>query len=233
MRIILVRHGQSTANTLEEDGWVIGERNVRLTQLGVEQAIGVGAALGADLLRSTWIWTSSLLRAKQTFASMLIGAGLPPATITAMEDERLREMEDGAGAGETEAEQKKREAQGHFYYRYPGGESPSDVALRIDSFLGTMFREIGSTPITISCGWDTTNMSTQNGRPQKDVVIVFHGRALRVFVYRFLHLTVEQYETICAPSNGDIVVIAPPDELQSPQFISPSGKWGVEGLRLR
>ena len=62
----------------------------------------------------------------------------------------------------------------------------------------------------------------------KQALLVTHGLALRVFVMRFLHLSVEQFDQIANPDNADIITLAPWDTLQFPQFIS--GRWGVEGL---
>jgi hypothetical protein len=53
--------------------------------------------------------------------------------------------------------------------------------------------------------------------------------ALRVFVMRFLHLTVEQFDKIANPRNADIVTLALRETIPAPQFVS--GRWGVEGLR--
>jgi broad specificity phosphatase PhoE len=63
----------------------------------------------------------------------------------------------------------------------------------------------------------------------RQALIVTHGLALRVFVMRFLHLTVEQFDEIANPQNTDIVTISYAKNLRDCLFIS--GKWGVEGLR--
>lgn len=62
-------------------------------------------------------------------------------------------------------------------------------------------------------------------------VIVTHGMTIRCFVMRFLHLTVEQFESMHNPDNCDIVTIAPIAEISAPVF--QTNRWGVEGLRLR
>ncbi len=61
------------------------------------------------------------------------------------------------------------------------------------------------------------------------IIGVTHGLALRVFVMRFLHLTVEQFDEIANPHNADIITLGPRETIQAPQFVS--GRWGVEGLR--
>jgi broad specificity phosphatase PhoE len=101
-------------------------------------------------------------------------------------------------------------AYGHFYYRYRGGESAADCFDRVSGFLDTFVWSIKS-------------------RRSKQALLVTHGLALRVFVMRFLHLTVEQFDKIANPHNADIVTLAPRETFQAPQFVS--GPWGVGGLR--
>ena len=99
---------------------------------------------------------------------------------------------------------------GHFYYRYHGGESPADCYDRVSGFLESFVRQI------------------KKSQTQK-ALLVTHGLALRVFVMRLFHMTVEQFDAIANPRNGDIVTVAPKESLQAPQFTSK--RWGVEGLR--
>ena len=62
-------------------------------------------------------------------------------------------------------------------------------------------------------------------------LIVTHGLTIRCFVMRFLHLSVEQFDSLANPHNCEIVTLADHDTLANPLFTS--GRWGVEGLRLR
>jgi broad specificity phosphatase PhoE len=62
-------------------------------------------------------------------------------------------------------------------------------------------------------------------------LVVTHGLTIRCFVMRFLHLTVEQFESLANPMNCDTVTVGPKGSFEKPQFVS--GAWGVEGLRLR
>ena len=54
---------------------------------------------------------------------------------------------------------------------------------------------------------------------------------LRCFVTRFLHLTVEQFESIDNPNNCDIVTIGKNDVINNPVFSNNS--WGLEGIQIR
>ena len=69
-------------------------------------------------------------------------------------------------------------------------------------------------------------------RKQADrVLIVTHGLTIRCFVMRFLHLSVEQFDSLANPANCDVITLADRSELTDPLFVS--GRWGVTGLRIR
>ena len=212
MLLKLVRHGLSKANTGEVDPQVIGDFRVPLSDAGIEQARTAGATIGPDFLRGALIYTSPYLRARQTLRGLFEGAGLPtdPASMpTVYEDPRLREVDHGYG--DIKSQQELRERHGWFYYRYSGGESPADCYDRTSGFLEGMMRQV----LKKGCG---------------NVLLVTHGLALRCFVMRFLHLSVEQFETIHNPGNCDVITLADRTTLDAPQFTW--GHWGVVGLRL-
>ncbi len=54
---------------------------------------------------------------------------------------------------------------------------------------------------------------------------------LRCFVTRFLHLSVEDFESMHNPRNTEIVTIDFKDNINQPVF--ENGRWAVEGIRLR
>jgi len=212
MLLKLVRHGLSKANTGEVDPQVFGDFRVPLSNIGIEQARAAGAKLGADFLRGALIYSSPYLRARQTLQALFEGAGLSgdaPELSTVYEDPRLREVDHGYG--DIKSQQELRERHGWFYYRFSGGESPADCYDRTSGFLEGMMRQVLRKEV-------------------EHVLIVTHGLALRCFVMRFLHLSVEQFETIRNPSNCDIVTLGDRTSLQQPQFTW--GHWGVVGLRL-
>jgi len=158
-------------------------------------------------VKKSLIYTSPLLRAKQTLNAILEGAEIKPKTVIIREDPRLREVEHGYF--DIPAQKAMINTHGHFYYRYQGGESAADCYDRVSGFLESFVRSLRKTK-------------------SQQAVIVTHGLALRVFVMRFLHLTVEEFDQITNPHNCDIVTITDWKKIKNPMFTS--GRWGVEGL---
>ena len=208
MIIKLVRHGESQANIAGSAQSPVADHLVPLTPHGFDQARGVGRILGSSYLKESLIYTSPFLRARQTLATILEGAGVNPEEVSVREDPRIREVEHGYF--DVPAQHSMIETYGHFYYRYQGGESAADCYDRVSGFLESFVRSIQKTH-------------------SQQALLITHGLALRVFVMRFLHLTVEQFDQIANPHNADIITIASRETLQAPQFTS--GPWGVEGLR--
>ncbi len=208
MIIKLVRHGESLANVMGDGSMSLADHRIPLTDAGVRQARAAGEKLGADYLQGALIYTSPFLRAHQTLTALLEGAGMAESKLSVREDPRLREVEHGYC--DVREQHCLIETHGHFYYRYKGGESPADCYDRISSFLESFIRSLQKTD-------------------SQKALIVTHGLALRVFVMRFLHLTVEQFDQIANPSNAAIVTISHATNLHDCMFVS--GKWGVEGLR--
>lgn len=148
--LILVRHGESTANVAREEAEASGaevikvegrDADVRLSDRGVEQARQLGRylRLGTEAL-PTAVWTSPYVRARQTAQEIMAAAELSvPLTV----DERLRDKELGILDTLTShgvrvqypMEAQRRRWLGKFYYRAPGGESWADLALRLRSLL--------------------------------------------------------------------------------------------------
>jgi probable phosphoglycerate mutase len=79
----------------------------------------------------------------------------PPLVV----EERIREIEFGVLDGLTSQgikakyadEYTRREKEGKYWYRPPGGESRPDVALRVQSFLGTLTRDYRQKNVLIVC----------------------------------------------------------------------------------
>lgn len=233
MRITLVRHGESEGNTKVHDYTLAGDHQVNLTAIGREQARVTGQELKTELMHSilsttrkdehgitsppqirTLVYCSPYARTRQTLEWMYEGAqlqslkDLPRPRIH--EDPRLRETDHGYS--DVEEQEALRKLHGFFYYRYAGGESPADNFDRISSFLESMMRQVAR-------------------KTPDNVLIVTHGLAIRCFVMRFLHLSVEQFESLANPRNCEIITIDLKEKLVGPMFTS--GRWGVEGLHLR
>ena len=208
MIIKLVRHGESQANIAESGQISVADHLVPLTEKGFEQAKQAGVKLGSSFLKQSLIYTSPFLRTKQTLTAILEGAEVSPEEIQVREDPRIREVEHGYF--DVPAQKAMINTYGHFYYRYQGGESAADCYDRVSGFLESFVRSLQKTQ-------------------SKQAVIITHGLALRVFVMRFLHLTVEQFDQIANPNNADIITVTDWKNLKAPMFTS--GRWGVEGLR--
>ena len=156
MELLLVRHGESTANVAREQAHAAGaevidvgarDADVPLSELGTAQAEALGrwfATEGTDWSPEA-VWSSPYERARQTANGILTAARLDlPVRV----DERLRDKElgildtltwQGVLARHPE-EADRRRWLGKFYYRAPGGESWADVALRVRSVLGDIER---------------------------------------------------------------------------------------------
>ncbi|WP_448316288.1 histidine phosphatase family protein [Streptomyces sp. CO7] len=154
-----VRHGQSTANvafaaaeaSLSTEPVPGRDRDVPLTGRGEAQALALGAWLagrtpgtGPDL-----VVCSPYLRARQTWELMASRAAeLGVASPDALVDERLRDRETGvfelhpptALRARAPEEAARRELLGDWYYRPPGGEAFTDVAVRVGQFVADLGR---------------------------------------------------------------------------------------------
>ncbi|MBG6238562.1 broad specificity phosphatase PhoE [Mycetocola sp. CAN_C7] len=162
----LVRHGESTANVLatnaQRDGLDVipvqhRDADVPLSDDGVRQAEALGAWLTGDSTGSapSTIWSSPYLRARQTLTvALAAGNSERPFFV----DERLRDRELGILDTLTSIgvdrrfpdEAARRRWLGKFYYRPPGGEAWTDVALRIRSFLRDLESTDASGPVLVT-----------------------------------------------------------------------------------
>jgi broad specificity phosphatase PhoE len=209
LSIKLVRHGESQANVGIVNTWEVGDHTVELTAKGHEQARGAGASIGADFFAGAIAYSSPFRRARDTLDGLLLGAGIDRSTLLHYEDPRLREVDHGYVSIDTQrAAQTK---YGPFYYRFQGGESPADCYDRTSGFLESMMRQV------LRVGAER-------------VLIVTHGLTIRCFVMRFLHLTVEQFESMANPGNCAVATLAARDTVADPVFAT--GRWAVTGIQL-
>jgi broad specificity phosphatase PhoE len=211
LAIKLVRHGQSLANVDAFDPQKHGDFRTPLSPLGVIQAREAGQRLGPEFLQGALVYASPYQRTRETLQALLEGAGVDrSAPFDIYEDPRLREQDHGYG--NVKQQESLRATHGWFYYRYEGGESPADCYDRVSGFLESMMRQV-------------------ERKSASKVLIVTHGMAIRCFVMRFLHLTVDDFELIDNPANGAIVTVAGRDELQD--FYLQNEAWRVAGLSGR
>lgn len=87
MKLLLIRHGQSVANT---EGRLQGQMDSPLTDEGRSQARALAMRLQREKVRVAAIYTSDLCRAAET--AEIIGAALETPVVL---DERLREYDAG------------------------------------------------------------------------------------------------------------------------------------------
>ncbi len=162
--LVIVRHGESQRNVGKdlataagelEYGGGIRDMDVSLTPRGEKQADATGKYLGLKF-RFDRIFVSPYLRTVRT--AEMMGRHFKDGPKLTLED-RIREKEFGILDGLTKAginkkypdEWRRRERDGKYYYRPPGGESYPDVALRIHSFLGTMARDCRKQTVMVVC----------------------------------------------------------------------------------
>jgi 2,3-bisphosphoglycerate-dependent phosphoglycerate mutase len=154
----LIRHGQSEGNVIRaataRDAEVLEiadrDMDVPLSDLGRRQASAFGTWLREqpEEQQPDVILSSPYRRSTGTAEALVGSAGLD---IDCVPDERLRERDLGmmdllttkGFAVRFPAEAAHRARLGKFYYRPPGGESWTDVALRCRSLLDSIAREFG------------------------------------------------------------------------------------------
>ena len=169
--LIATRHGESTANVefqLAEAAGALSvpiscrDADIPLSMHGQQQAHALGrwwAALPtADRPRS--VWCSPYVRTAETARIALAqaaGLGAVPISLAVRYDERLRDRELGVLEMLTRAaieakhpeEAARRRKMGELYYRPPGGESWSDVALRVRSCLRDLAEQEDGRPVLL------------------------------------------------------------------------------------
>jgi broad specificity phosphatase PhoE len=197
-KIILVRHGESEGNVDHSLYGSIPDHKIELTERGKQQARDVGKKLfemigerkGFYLYSAVSAYISPYVRTRQTYECMLDG-GFRNNVLDFREDPRLREQEWGNFVSEEQAEivDRERDEYGSFYYRIPNGESGADVFDRMSTFIETLHRDF------------------KKENYPNNVVIVTHGLTMRLFLMRWLHWSVEEFEASSNPKNCGIMVM--------------------------
>lgn len=193
--LILVRHGRSEGNSVNSKFRKSGmselftqefldrhESEYRLTEQGVRQAKEAGDWL-AHNFNETFdrAYVSTHIRALETAAHLGLSEDW-------MKDFRLRERDGGLfntispkERDELFKHQQKHAKEQPFLWRPPQGESIADVALRIKSFIETIYREYEG----------------------KNVIVVNHGHVIRAF--RILLERTDDYNQLCS-NQGEYAV---------------------------
>lgn len=189
-RILLIRHGKSEGNADKNLYDTIPDFALKLTKEGIEQAKQAGQEIKQIIGRETLhAYVSPYHRTRQTY--QYIQAYIQENVIKAFEDPRLREQDWGHLRPPNLNDEiiQARNGFSTFYYRIPDGESGADVYDRVSTFLETMHRDF------------------QQADYPENVLIVTHGMTLRLFLMRWFHWSVEEFESLCNPHNCQIVIM--------------------------
>jgi len=189
-RIILIRHGESEGNVDKNRYHTVPDYALNLTQTGIEQAQQAGKTI-KEIIGNDGLYTylSPYTRTRQTF--QYLKSSFESNIVKIVEDPRIREQDWGHLRHPDENDEIIRQRDGFsaFYYRIPDGESGADVYDRVSTFLETLYRDFN-----------------KKNFPQ-NALIVTHGLTLRLFLMRWFHWTVEEFEKLRNPRNCQIVVM--------------------------
>ena len=213
-KLILIRHGESEGNVSQNIYATKPDNSLTLTKLGWEQARLAGKALKESIIgpnESIHFIVSPYVRTVETFHGIL-AAWVDPSEfshifdkddrtfawykkcfemgITWSEDPRIREQDFGNYQDIATIKKAKEERHefGPFYYRFPHGESASDVFDRVSTFLDSLWRSFDS-------------------KKTKNYVIVTHGISIRVFLARYFRYTIDQFSILSNPKNAEMIVL--------------------------
>lgn len=215
-RIILVRHGECHANTDESKFATEPDYTIELTENGIRQAYEAGLKL-KELVENEplYFYVSPFWRTRSTFENIF--RSFPRSQFEYSEEPRLREQEWGYLRTYAELKQLKKERKeyGIFYYRFPGGEAGTDVYDRINDLLGSLHRDF------------------QRENYPRNCILVTHSLAIRLFIMRWFHLTVEEFEQMLSPKNGQLVVLQLNEETDDYELLTPLERDENAVLRSR
>ena len=189
-RIILIRHGESEGNADNSLYETTQDFALKLSPAGVEQAKKAGRqikeVIGDD---SIYLYLSPYHRTRETY--QYISESIKENITKAVEDPRLREQDWGhlRHPDENKEISEERDSFSTFYYRIPDGESGADVYDRVSNFLDTLHRDFEKIDYP------------------ENVLIVTHGLTMRLFLMRWFHWTVEEYESLRNPKNCQFVIM--------------------------
>jgi broad specificity phosphatase PhoE len=189
-RIILIRHGNSEGNADKNHYKTVPDYALNLTPQGIEQAQRAGQEIKQLIgSESLYVYLSPYYRTRQTF--QYIQESIESNVVKAVEDPRIREQDWGHLRAPDVNEEiiRERDQFSTFYYRIPDGESGADVYDRVSTFLETLHRDF------------------EKPEYPENVLIVTHGMTLRLFLMRWFHWTVEEFENLRNPHNCQIVVM--------------------------
>ena len=185
MNLILIRHGQSEWNALNQfTGW----KDPGLTSKGVEEASNAGKIINNLKINFDLVFTSALIRAQNTAEIILKEINQPLSTI---KNQALNERNYGDLAGLNKDDARKRwgDEQVHIWRRSfdippPGGESLKDTGERVLPFF---MKEI----LPYVC-------------KGKNVLVAAHGNSLRSLIKFLDNISDEDIVKLEIPTGAPI-----------------------------
>lgn len=215
-RIILIRHGESEGNVDKLIYMHKPDYALMLTEKGKGQATETGKKLlrviGTN--QTYGVYYSPFFRARQTMDIALLQLKNSPILFK-KEDVRLREQEWSNGLRKEDLNEQKliefeRDMYGHYYYRFYGGESCADCENRVSDFLHTLHRDF------------------KKPNFPRDILIFAHGMLNRIFIKKWLHATVEEFETWANPHNGEFHILELTNDGNHYKLITPLRKHEIK-----
>lgn len=189
-RIILIRHGESEGNIDKTIYNRIPDYALELTEKGRLQGFEAGKKLKEITKEeSLFFYISPMWRTRSTFEQII--KSFDKTDFRFIEEPRIREQEWGhlRPIEESKKVEADRDAYGVFYFRIPDGESAADVFDRISDFFGTLHRDF------------------EKENYPENAVIITHGMSIRLFLMRWFHWTVEEFELLANPKNCEMVIL--------------------------
>lgn len=176
--VVLARHGRTE--------WHHGNRYTGSTDLPIDGVGNVQARYlkeWAEDFAPDALWSSPMLRARQTIAPTAAALGLTPVL-----DERLREVDFGSAEGLSLSELPM--AVGKAFeldpvgWHFPGGEHPAAAADRVEQAFHQIGRDHGG----------------------QKVLVVAHNTLIRLLVCRVLGLELKEYRRLL-PALGPAALV--------------------------
>jgi broad specificity phosphatase PhoE len=254
-RLIMVRHGQSEGNVNEAIYSEQPDNQIPLTNLGWDQARMAGQALRKQMLNkekdgsTVHFVVSPYVRTMETFhglasawcdpdiefghigdqhkRKMMWYSRLAEMGITWHEDPRIREQDFGNYQNQETMNKAKKERHkfGVFYYRFPNGESASDVYDRVSTFLDSLWRSFDANRSQnyVLGKYCFTNVSLEKHGLNFSLkqtfacvlssdkvifnVIVTHGISVRVLLMRYFRYSIDQFNMLANPKNCEMIIL--------------------------
>ncbi len=182
LKIILIRHAESEGNIDRTIYSTKPDYKLSLSEKGKSQAQEARKKLKEILNNSSvQVYCSPFYRTRETWN--ILKEELNSNSIKYKEDPRIREQEWGHIRSFELNEEivKERDEYGLFYFRIPDGKSGAEVCDRVSDFVGSMFRDFEKNDFA------------------ENIIIVTHGMTLRIFLMKWFHLTVEEFEQLKIP----------------------------------